>query len=161
MTDLENILALLPKLSALDLNEVRKRITFLRSTSVVVDDGTLVLESLAYFMKRVGSEFFSIEALKASPQFPSFRDKLPVVMRYLRSAKLSQVEQRYVLDLAFDLLYRFIAKRGQPVGPRLLMAQVHRIPDVLNNQFPGYASSGLLRMIARRELKDTPNVRHQ
>lgn len=152
MTNLETILALLPKLSATDLDEVRLRTVFLRKFTPVtgIDDSTLVLETLSSFLKRVGADFFTPEALKATNQFPSFKAKIPSIMRYLRGAKLEQVEQRYVLDLAFDLIYRYLSKWGYPVGPRSLMAQVHRIPDVLNNQFPGYASTGLLCMIAKR-----------
>lgn len=172
---IDEILKVLPKLSVDELLTIRGRIAYLLPLKGVSlktlpavsesppaapsnSDTDLVLEQIDAYLRGKAIEFTTVQLLRASPQFRSFRDKVPGVMTFIRNATTERNEQRLLLDLAIDLLYRYLIKRGLPVGGRILMQQIHRVPDVINAQFPGYAQAGMLPMIVRRE---NHNVRHE
>lgn len=162
MTDLAEVLRRLPKLSPDELEQVRQRLSILRGmdaalttfggTSPSKDDAGAerVLSAIARILQQAGLEHVNTTMLRASPAFPAFRKKLPTLMEYLSKVSPNAIEQSAVLLVGVDLLRRYLIKQKLPVGSRVLMQHIHRVPAVLDLQFPGYAAAGMLGWIARR-----------
>lgn len=163
MSNMERAVALLPQLSAGELEELRKRITALLSIGVGVrhDRGasketineTLVLRAIVDTLAGLGVEHTSEAMLRTSSEMPAFRKKLPGLLAYLDGVEESYIHRKALLGLAVKLLYDDMSHQGIPVSARVVVRHLHRIPAVLNRHFPGYAQSGLLRYIIRSELR--------
>jgi hypothetical protein len=127
-------------------------------------DERILLDAIVRGLEARGLEYPLPSLLMATPVYASFRQKTPGVFKYLRRAACTDVELLGLVTLGMDLLIRDIEKNqgdwvkdpdGSPrkvtgVSARQLMSQVHRIPQVINLAFPGYAEAGLLRMIVRQ-----------
>ena len=148
---LPDILSALPKLNPQELEEVDAHVRFLRQTKGGVSgseaDVDLVLQSICECLMGMGVEFCTIPQLRKSQQFKAFAAKVPSVMKYVREAVETRNEQRVILELGARLLYQNLTETGLPAGARTVMSHLHRLPSVINREFPGYAASGLLGLI--------------
>ena len=155
--DLDEVLSRLPRLTEEELTDVKGRVTFLlssgpgKTSTPSSDDSHLILDVLGEVLQSLGSETVHPAVLRKTSIFPAFKRKVPVLMEYVRAAGVRN-EQRAVLRLGIEILYRYLEKHG-PVSSRTIMQHIHRVPSAINRQFPGYAKSGLLRAIVRGELK--------
>jgi hypothetical protein len=148
----------LPLLGVAELDDVIARAKLMRSmtrgaeTSVNPqtgrDDVQFVLEVIASAMAR--EDYSSPSLLRKSSQFASFKTKVPALIEYLKPAG-SRNQQRALLRLGVELLQKYMTGIGVPTGSRVIMQNIHRVPAVIETQFPGYAREGLLRMIMREE----------
>lgn len=115
------------------------------------DDGGegITLDALCEVLSSQGVEHVSKTVLLRSQNIRTFRTKLPAVFKYLDGI-VSRVERRAILILAFRLLYDDLLAQNIPISSGVMIQHVHRLPAVLNKHFPGYAQSGVLRMLVRR-----------
>ena len=60
---------------------------------------------------------------------------------------LNEYSQLYTLF--FRVLVRALRKEGTTVGVVSVIDHIHRIPQVLDDAFPGYVPAGLLRLLVR------------
>lgn len=149
MGDLKTILRDLPKLKPAERERVRVCLASLKSNIVPLtaepdDDCDQVLNAIVATLKKSGVEFVSVPRLRNSQGYRAFTEKVNEVMVYISKATTNKVQQRAILQLGVELLYRNLLELKLPATAYLLMAQIHRLPAVLNRAFPGYAESGLL-----------------
>jgi hypothetical protein len=154
----------LPKLDAAELAEVRQHLALLRTLAgegpVDVDE-QLVIDAISIVLRENGMGA-SIEQFTGSSAHVSFKEKLPDLHAFLALASKQRNEQRAILYVGVSLLYDHLIKFGIPVGTRVLMTHIHRVPEFINAAFPGYTRAGLLpwimhRMAHRRNTDGTDN----
>lgn len=64
--------------------------------------------------------------------------------------KISKVERISVYLLMNDLIYRHLIRRGIPQSYRTMINHVHKVPELVEESFPGYAASGFLPLITSK-----------
>jgi hypothetical protein len=84
--------------------------------------------------------------------YDAFKNKLPRVRVFISQVG-SKTAQRALFKLGLVLIER--SMRANSVAPTYtaLMGQIHRIPGLINREFPGYAANGMLKLIIRKEDK--------
>lgn len=110
-----------------------------------------VLMGICDYMRSNQLDLAGVQQLTSGKHYDTYKEKLPSLHRYLKSAGNKNV-QRALLRLGIGLLHFDLVAIGLAVSSRLLMAHIHRVPGVINRAFPGYAQAGLLSMIIRSEL---------
>lgn len=171
MAGLEQITKLLPQLTTAECAELIVRLKaftqFAHNTgqlplplvparSPVRDDTDMVLEAIQRVLERLGVELVSPGMLRKVSSFPKFRDeKVPAIMKFVRSGVPRRVQQIGLLNVGVLLLYQNMQQMGIAVSSRAILNHAHRIPSVINNAFPGYAANGLLGMIVQQYVKGT------
>lgn len=107
-----------------------------------------LLSIIADVVLRRSGERVTPAVLRRSPQFRAFRAKALELAVFAAEHASARVQRRALLALGVELLYRDLRiGPGFSVTSRTLMACIHQVPAVLDKNFPGYASSGLLGMI--------------
>lgn len=167
----QRVLAELPHLTRDELEQVRSHIGLLRNlgpsevdttrTAESKNDGDrqadLTLSAIAQAMRDAGVEYIAPHALRRGSNFPAFRDKMPALFQYLTLVGSEQVQQLALLRVGIQLLYDNLTAMNIAVSGRTIMQHIHRIPAVINQAYPGYASGGLLKLVVGR--KKVHNVR--
>lgn len=159
VSDLQTVLRILPTLSVEDLAHVKQRLAMMNSVSSVdvkLVYPTMFLDVICEVLRARGVEFTYAAQLQKSTQYPAFAKKVPGLLEYFGTVK-NVVQKAALVRVSVGLLYDNLIEMNVPVGSRTMMAHIHRIPNILNKHFPGYAQSGLLSMIVRKE----ENVRNQ
>ena len=158
MTDYDEIVKLLPRLSREQLHAVMARAGALSSMPGPQPgnsddcDESLALECICAMMKSKGMEFATPVLLRKSPVFNSFKtEKVPAVMAYLGRAGFTRNETRAMMQIGLELLMADLGRMGLMISGRALMSHFHRIPSLLNHAFPGYAEAGLLIQVLCRK----------
>jgi hypothetical protein len=139
-----------------ELDELGRRIKVLQSFnggSIPVDDSSddalFVLNRLANAMESVGVGRPSHYTLKRLPDKP-FMNKVPGIMKFFQTACHGRAEQACLMELAFSMLYKRQCRRpGYIPSARTIIAEVERLPALLDHAFPGYAAAGLLGYVLR------------
>lgn len=147
------VIAQLPNLDPAELAEVRERIAALRmlAGSGPVDIGEQLVIDAIHAVLRNNGMGASLEQVTKSSVHTSFVEKLPAIHEYLEKASSERNVQRAILQLGVDLLYRHLTSHGIPVGVRVLMAHIHRVPEFINAAFPGYAELGMLHWVIGKD----------
>lgn len=151
MSGLDQILPKLSQLTADELSSLRSRISALASlggVSFTNSNADLVLEAICDYLTSKGLEHPYPNQLRKSPQYRSFANKCDAVILYLGTKV--RIEQRALLALGVDLLYKNLGDIGIAVTSRTMMAHIHRLPACMNRAFPGYAANGHLSFVIRR-----------
>lgn len=115
------------------------------------EDELWVLNIIVDFMRHIGADASSLELLRQSTDFPAFAKKVPPLMAYLNQAKLNKIQKRMLFLLALEILYSEKTRIGAACSARVVMREIHRVPALVDSQFPGYARAGLLAMIVRAQ----------
>lgn len=116
-------------------------------------DIDLCLSAISIMLQKRGLEFVSPYILKRHPGFASFAAKVPPIMRLLRKTTTNRIELDYLLELSASLLYDDLTHQGfNAVSSRLIINHFHRVPSILNKNFPGYLSAGLLGHVIKRKV---------
>lgn len=153
---MKEIIRELPKLSQTDLHLLSIRISALKSIGlpqVRQDfDDMAILDCIQKTMSSGRIDFSSLYDLKHSIQYKTFSRKVPALMDYLTKITTLRMEKYAATMLGVSLLADNMKELSFPVSSRLVMAQIHRIPAVINKAFPGYAQSGMLHLILRKYL---------
>lgn len=140
------LLAYLKSLAAIDPAQATLPLTLGKSKN---DDADTVLNVIYEVMKQGGLEYFEPN-LQDTGHYKSFAPKCPPLLAWIKTAfptQNSALHERALLRVGVRLLYEDIRRMGQAVSLRTLMAQIHRVPAVIDAAFPGYAASGLLHKI--------------
>jgi hypothetical protein len=167
----DQVAALLLKLNSKELEEVRARAGILaqsgganRSTCSASsaaqpdNDIDLVLSEIVGHMRSEGIEFASPTMIRNMPNFKSFADKVPVTMIYFRKVTTNRTKLRALIRMSINFLYRDLAKMRISASTRTLMNHWHRVPAVINYNFPGYAKIGLLGLLLHEGQADARYV---
>lgn len=158
MTPIQTVWAALPLLTRDELDQIITRVSALRSLGpgeklgAREDPDTTVVLGVIYDVLRAEGLVVMPADMRGTTGYSSFARKVPDVMAYLRKNITNRTQQAALLRVGVDLIRRYLVKSGIPAGTRTLMAHVHRIPEVIEQQFPGYAAAGMLHWIARREV---------
>lgn len=168
---------LLPKLSAAELEAVRKAIGFLQSVGGAPSGKTRKeqasetwAEQAVYVIAKVcqekGTDFSSPAALKASPQFKAmqakFREDDGALENYFKNAvDRNRVQAQALLRVGVVLLIEAMKEQELPIAARYVMTSIHRVPSVIGRAFPGYAESGMLGLVIGLSQKGNRNVRKE
>lgn len=161
---LKAILNQLPKLSAADLEEVEQAIKLAKSFGggstgqhgVVLPWGEVLLDCIIEVTSETVGYPIAKETLRGmSAAYQSFRKKLPALIEYIEHAAPEYQQRRAIFKLGIELLFGYLHRPDRMVGPQTLLYQIHRLPDAVNAQFPGYAQAGLLGLVARPETLTT------
>ncbi len=161
MTDYDDIVKLLPRLSHEQLRVVKMRtdaaMSLAKSGRINDDkrennsDDIMALECISSVLKSKGMEFGATAILRKSPVFGMFKtDKVPAVTAYLERAGFDRNETRAMIQIGLELLIADLGRMGLLISGRALMSHFHRIPSLLNQAFPGYAEAGFLTQVLRR-----------
>lgn len=151
MGALERILPFLSDLTDIEVSKLRARLSAFASLGtpkMEASDEDLVLEALCEYLSSKGIEYAYPALLKKTPQYRSFSRKSDSILRFLQTKV--KIEQRALLALGMDLLYKNLCDIGIAVSARTMMMHIHRMPACLNRSFPGYAANGMLAFIVRR-----------
>jgi hypothetical protein len=96
----------------------------------------------------LGIDYTGKDNLRASQQYKSMLRDAGTVMEFIREAcPHNLVEQRALLSLGVELLYRDLTTRNIPCSSRVLLAQMFRLPATFSKHFPGYARHGILGLV--------------
>lgn len=82
--------------------------------------------------------------------YDAFKAKLPRVRAFISQVG-SKTAQRALFKLGLVLIERSIRIVGGAPTYVTLMQNIHRMPGLINREFPGYASNGFLKLIIRKE----------
>jgi hypothetical protein len=161
---INDILAQLPNLRPEELEQVRRGIAALQSMTRAVpgatsitppsDDAQWVLGIINDVVAQMSGFHTPLIILRRSAQFATFKHKLPDLMEYLGRQSSQRIEQQALLKIGLELLLAWLKDMGMPIGAPSLMKMIHRLPDVIDSQFPGYARMGILAVILRQKLQE-------
>jgi hypothetical protein len=160
MSPVNQVLDLLVQLSQGELDQVRAACTTLkmlgpgkqRQLPKQVDTQEhLILDEIVVTLRNMGVEFASPSMLRQNRGYQKFSEKVPGIIQFLNAATTNRVDQRAVLALGIRLLYKQLESWGLPVTALVIMNNAYRIPSLINRAFPGYARSGMLSWIIRKE----------
>jgi len=143
--------ALLPTLSAAELRDVRAGVQSLLSLAPAEPESDLdtdqfqVLAAVTEVLRSLGAEQVSVPVLKmAAVRDRSLPGKVRDLMAYIHDGHPSKSGRAALLRLGIQLLYEDMTSRRNAVSARTILANIHRVPAVLNKAFPNYAKAGLL-----------------
>jgi hypothetical protein len=155
-SDLREIVDRLPHLSAGELDQLFERIKALRQMGgngnghAKSDDSDVILDTIIRVMQSNGLTCPYLKQLRQRRNYTSFKEKVPALMDYLKKVSTNRLEQSVILDLGVGLLYHDIKHWSIPMTDSLIMNNIHRIPAIMDVHFPGYARSGMLKMLVKR-----------
>lgn len=76
--------------------------------------------------------------------YKSFREGCEVLGKFVTSFAKTRVERHKATALLCGMLLRRLRVDKIPRTPQVIAQQLRRIPDICEDSFPGYGSSGLL-----------------
>lgn len=118
------------------------------NTDINNDDHHLLV-MVSEYMRRRGVDFMSPNVLMQDSGFGAFKRKVPSVMEFMHKLG-GKHEQNMAITMALDLLYHDLTMNlNRAATSKLMMAHIHRLPAMLNRAFPGYAQSGMLKLIMK------------
>ncbi len=121
------------------------------TVSSQMGDEVLVLEAIVDVVQRLSGEVVSVYELRRMNGYTGFKTKAISLLETLGKSSGTRLKKIAVLTLGIELLYRDLRDQLLPCSSRTLMRHVHRVPAVLDTNFPGYAESGLMGWITREE----------
>jgi hypothetical protein len=144
-----SIIAKLPDLPRGELEQLRSRISAqlhltagepdlsaLPANQAERDDPMFVLECISEVLSGLGVEFVSAGILRKAAGFGAFKEKVPLLMHFLRRASKERRCQRAILCVGVDVLYQNMTQMGLPISGRAVMNNLHRVPSTLLQAFP-------------------------
>jgi hypothetical protein len=147
---LQSIIALLPKLSLDELEQLRQRCSALISLSsgaILQDqssDAHWVIGCVVQHNRSHGRDLTPVATLQKNPG-TGFHKSLPALLQYLeQGAGKQRLHKQALLMLGLELLSQNLEEIRIPVTSRILLRYLPRLPSVINRAFPGYWQSGLL-----------------
>jgi len=155
--NLDDIVNHLPQLTRHELQQLKqwcqKLLAGTPSDDIVADEN-LVLSLICDCLRNGQVEFISTDRLRHSQGIGSFREKLPELMRFFSRHNISHTQRYGLLVIGLQLLRDNLRAMNIPVGGNAMLNHIHRLPEMLDWQFPGYAHAGLLGIIIRNGGRD-------
>jgi hypothetical protein len=137
------VLAALPKLSDAELDEVVRRVAFLRKgkTSSPTESYNWLIDGAVAELKRRGLSGYLPKTVWPSQQtIVRIQDHLSEGLGKVSSG----VERQATALLAVRTLCDYLIKINIPLTPKTVLANLDKIPQALEDSFPGYWRAGLL-----------------
>lgn len=118
------------------------------------DFARIALDCIVRVMRARGADVRSVSVLERSQMHASFvrkfvgeEDEEGLVAYFRRIIRRNKIERTAFMHVAINCLYDELIEMDKTVSATTMMAQIHRLPAVVNRCFPGYARSGLLRLV--------------
>ncbi|HKU52519.1 MAG TPA: hypothetical protein VJQ25_08630, partial [Nitrospira sp.] len=103
-----------------------------------------MLQSISHTMARLGG----CGPQKCSSQdLVNFKSILPAILTFLKQAGSRRVQQQRLLSIAVELLYQDLGQQNIPASLVTVIRHIHRLPAVMDRNFPQYAMNGLLGLL--------------
>lgn len=153
--DYKTWIAALPKLSAMQLNDLSNRMKILSFVAAKEfsngksDFGNRVVEVTCNFFRSEGIECPTPNLLKRSQAYVQAKGKIDNLATFFEKISQHKLVQDAVLAIAIENLYNELVQWGISVSSHTVLQNIHRVPAVLNRSYPGYAQSGLLHKIVK------------
>lgn len=122
-------------------------------------DAEVVLDCIVDFCRSKNLDIGHISALRRSAVWPSFNEKVPELMKLIRSVTKRRVEQRVLMWISLQKLYEHGMPPGVAMTCTVCMGRIHQLPAMLDLAFPGYAGAGLLGAVVRQMAAQPARVR--
>lgn len=79
--------------------------------------------------------------------------KIDAIEEWLGAAGvLNLIERDAIVGIGLKALATNFAEINIPLTPRSIASNLHRVPALLEREFPGYAAAGLLRVLIRKKV---------
>lgn len=89
--------------------------------------------------------------IRRGPYWSAFRSAAPAIADYLREYAPSVAGKRVLRCAAYrrllSVLARWLDRLKVPVTPKTMIQNMPKVPALMEQQFPGYATSGLLEWV--------------
>lgn len=118
------------------------------------DYAAIALDCICQVMADRGLDFAKPGSLERTEAFRSFKRKIAEdgIGEWSRKVtKKNKVKMRAFVHLCASLLCDDLITMREVVNSRTMMLHVHRIPAVVNANFPNYAQTGMLHWIIRQQ----------
>lgn len=153
---LDAALGILSRLDSVQLAEIEKRAAFLRRAGggpkVEVDSASrAVLDAIVEALRQRNLPSFSASKLSEGRDWEAFAKKARGLIHYLTDGTGLDLQGRLiVLRLGIRLFIKRLEEERQMITFNTLISQVHRIAPLLDQEFPGYARAGFLRLLIKQ-----------
>lgn len=125
----------------------------------ITTDERMAADVICRSMDAMAAGKLHLAQLQRHNGWKAFAEKVPLVFQFVRDGGCSQrIELLTMLNLGVRFLYLDLVRGGYSATPYTIMAQFHRVPAMINKQFPGYAKCKLLGMIVHSKLKEGSSV---
>jgi hypothetical protein len=107
------------------------------------DPHDYVLSTLCRVCRVHGIDVRGVSAVKQMSAYPTFRDNIPKVVKFIREFAPTRAHEQAVFRLIYEhmiLEHRWTSAPGIAV----LLSQTSQLPRVLDELFPGYYRAGLM-----------------
>ena len=150
-SDLSTVLKHLPKLGRPDLEKVRRRVVFLLGVVTPDTKGNppeqdWLLDGITSELRRRGLWSSSPIPKKLLPE--GYAAKSATVQEHLlkglAKSNPRSVERMALGGLAATALADYLTKVKAPLGPKILLNNIEKVPLALEESFPGYCAQKLL-----------------
>ena len=146
---------LLPQLTSRELREVELLASHFRKGNKKedIEANTLVFYStiVEYLAYKTKVQFPPIALFRALQ--PNLGDKIFEVAEFVENwtnsyfKEVIQLERRRVYGICTELVGNYVEDSTVPLGMKSLLNAFNKLPGIVENNFPGYAASGLLSSI--------------
>src|ERR1035437_19351 len=148
-SDLTLVLKHLPKLGRPDLEKVRQRVVFLLGVAATKGnhpEQDWLLDGITSELRRRGLWSSSPIPKKLLPE--GYAAKSATVQEHLlkglAKSNPRSVERMALGGLAATALADYLTKVKAPLGPKILLNNIEKVPLALEESFPGYCAQKLL-----------------
>ncbi len=159
MSDLRRIIESLPHLDHDELMQIHVRVGSLLKNSLgdgsshkpsKYVDSLMLVEVISDVLASSSGFRVPVPALRKMKAFLQMQGKTKRLFQFINQSNLSHSEMRLLLKIGVRLIISELHEKNLSAGGMDLMMHIHRMPSVLNRAFPGYAASGALYMLVRR-----------
>lgn len=121
-----------------------------KATAATDQYAVWMLDSICERMHAINGSSPNALVLRKRDGWSAYADKCKRLAAWMNTAGLSRQQQHSLFKLGVDLLYENLRNmHTTPVGATTIMAHIHRMPDVVDQAFPGYHASKALNLIFR------------
>jgi hypothetical protein len=119
--------------------------------AVAHSDAPEELILIAEFCRDKGMPPVKITDMMTATQYGSFQRKVPAVRTFIAQVG-DKTQQRALLRVALKQLHKDMMERRIAISYLSYLNEFHRIPGIINREFPGYAEAGFMQLIIRGEV---------
>ncbi len=126
------------------------------------DDGLLFYDALSHAISEAnGKKHLPYPVFKKNRYFPMYKKKLPDVLKFLGEnlPTLKRIERMYLFGIVSNVLVTNLQDIKIPVSIGAACRHLDRVPELMDNAFPGYIQAGLLRMLVQAGLSNGKSSR--
>lgn len=147
----QQVLKLIPELTASELKQVQARISVLTQASDTAPVQVWLLDGIFYELQRRGLITSGVETFPFLTGAKKYKEQLDIVGERILTevvVPLSTVEKQALGRLVARALVDYL--RDIPgFGLRVMLQQVSKVPEALEASYPGYLGDGMLGMLVR------------